>query len=230
MKNIQFLPLLLLFSLTNSINGQEYGFEFANEGHDRAVRLSLIHFLDPIVPSVHATYEYRLRYNTYLRHEVGIFFDYGSDNNALKNLNGFRFRTTRRAYRWQSQTQKQRYYWEIAADYRYTLAESEGDFTIRDENGGSFSRRLPYTITKNSLSINYNRGAVYYLGKNWQFDVGIGAGVRANYRKSSEIPVSGSGRAIFNTNGDLFWQYYNGREDLHISASASIAAALGYHF
>ncbi|MEL7222975.1 MAG: hypothetical protein AAGJ93_16755 [Bacteroidota bacterium] len=226
------LILSLFLSAVFLLHAQEDdGFKFSDQGHDRALRFSLIHFLDPITPCAQLTYEYRLRYNTYLQHEFGVFFDYGANAGALANLNGFRFRTARRTYRRQNQAQKRRTYWEVEADYRYIHAESRGDFQIRSTNGnGSFNRSMAYSVFDHSVAFNYNRGSVYKLGRNWQFDWGFGGGVRTHFRHTSDLPLPENTRAIFLTNGDLFWRYNNGTGDLFFSLSLAITASLGYQF
>jgi hypothetical protein len=219
------LTFTVLFFCSRLSYSQDTFVQFEDEGPDQIIRLSFIHFLDPLSPGPHVSYEHRLRYNTYLRYEVGVLFDYGNAQTSMADLHGFRIRTARRAYRWNGGQIKQRYYWEIATDYRYTDARSVGDF-LRINNNGSYNQQIPYSIFQHSLSLNYNRGACYYLGENWEIDVGLGLGVRGNYRQYSTVPED----AIFDTNGGLFWRYDSTREPLHVTLSASILFALGYHF
>lgn len=220
MRHFHLLLCLLIFGSGLAVC-QTTDIEFEDEGPDHIIRLSFVHFLDPLTPGPHVSYEHRIRYNTYLRYELGYAFNFGNVHLALEDLDGFRLRMARRVYRWHGGQIRQRYYWEVAADYRYYFAQVNGDFSR-----GSFRQRIPYTITQHSLSLNYNRGACYYLGKNWEIDIGLGLGVRLNQRDYSSVPDDAS----FLTNGGLFWQYGSSREPLHVTLSTAMLFALGYHF
>lgn len=197
---------------------------YEEQGADRAIRLSLAHFFDPLVPGPHLSYEHRTRGNIYLRHEVGVFFDFDyPDQESLEALNGFRLRTARRKYRNNPGIIRQRYYYELAFDYRWLNAQVEGDFT-RGGFGG-FTQRIPYGILQHSFSFNYIRGFCANFGDHWQLDVGLGLGLRLNNRIYGEIPED----AFFDTNGSLFWQYGT-REPWHLTLSVPMILALGYQF
>jgi hypothetical protein len=194
------------------------------QGTDRVIRLSLGHFFDPLVPGSHLSYEHRTSGSIYLRHEVGVFFDYNySDQEPLLDLDGFRLRTARRKYQDNLGIIRQRHYYELAFDYRYLNALVEGDF-IRG-GSGSFSQRINYDIIQHSFTFNYIRGLCANLGEHWQLDFGIGLGLRLNNRNYEEIPED----AFFDTNGSLFWQY-GVREPWHVTLSAPLILALGYQF
>lgn len=194
------------------------------QGADRAIRLSLGHLFDPMTPGPHLSYEHRTKGNVYLRHEVGVIFDYNyPDQESLDALHGFRLRTARRKYRNNPGIIRQRYYYELAFDYRWTDARVGGDFSRGIGTG--YRQRINYEIVQHSFSFNYIRGFCANFGAHWQLDLGLGLGLRLNNRNYSEVPED----AFFDTNGSLYWQY-GIREPWHLTLSVPIIFALGYQF
>lgn len=195
------------------------------QGADRAIRLSLGHLFDPLTPGPHLSYEHRIRDNIYLRHEVGVFFDYNyPDQESLDALRGLRLRTTRRKYQHNPGVIRQRRYYELSFDYRWLDARVEGDF-FRSGVSAGYRQRIQYGIVQHSFSFNYIRGLCFNFGAHWQLDLGIGMGLRLNHRIYEEIPED----AVFDTNGSLFWQYGT-RAPWHLTLSVPMILALGYQF
>ncbi|MGH1435376.1 MAG: hypothetical protein ACRBG0_13070 [Lewinella sp.] len=215
----------LIFTISSAFSVTSFGQPlYEEQGADRVIRLSLGHLFDPLTPGPHLSYEHRTRGNIYLRHEVGVFFDYNyPDQESLQDLGGFRLRTARRKYHNNPGIIRQRHYHEFAFDYRLLNARVEGDFIRGGFNG--FTQRIPYGIVQHSFSLNYIRGFCAIFGEHWQLDLGLGVGLRLNNRNYEEVPEG----AIFDTNGSLFWQY-GAREPWHLTLSVPMILALGYQF
>ncbi len=186
------------------------------------VRHSLIHWLDPFLPSAQIGIDYRIAPKHYLRHEVGYFFDIGyEDPQSLLGLSGFRFRTAFRSYRRTALPSRRSTYVEFNLDYRYTDMEIAGDFWRDNFN---FQQRINYRVWQNSVTGNMQVGQSRAIGKRWRIDLGVGLGLRLNHRKFSSVPDD----ADFNTNGDLSVWNYDFRTGYSVGLNMPIVVAIGY--
>ena len=85
------------------------------------VRHSLIHWIDPLLPSAQVGIDYRVAPKLYLRHELGYFLDLGFEEpESLAALNGFRLRTAFRQYRREALPSRRSTYLEINLLHRRT--------------------------------------------------------------------------------------------------------------
>lgn len=218
---LPYLPLLLFLLGALPLLGQST--EQAEEEEIKVMlRHSLIHWLDPLLPSAQVGIDYRLAPKLYLRHEVGYFFDMGYEEpNALLGLHGLRFRTALRKYRRTALPSRRSTYLEWNLDYRYIDMEVAGDFWRDNFN---FQQRINYRVWQNSLTANFQVGQSRAIGQHWRIDLGIGLGVRVNHRKFSAVPED----ANFSTNGQLSAWNYDFRNGYSFGMSMPIVVAIGY--
>lgn len=188
------------------------------------IRHSLVHWLDPIMPSAQFGVDYRIGYRQYLRHDVGYIFDIGYDEPiALEGISGLRFRTAYRKYYQAAWLKRRLTYLEFNLDYRYLDASIAGDFW---RDNFSYQQRINYSMWQHSISANIQFGISRTISDQWRFDLGIGAGIRLNHRTFSDVPDD----ARFSTDGEIWVWDYGVREDFSFGLSMPLVIAIGYQW
>lgn len=186
------------------------------------VRHSIIHWMDPFLPSALVGVDYRIGPKQYLRHEIGYFFEYSHDaENSLLNLNGLRLRTAYRKYRRTALPSRRSTYLEWQLDYRYLDLEIAGDFW---RDNFSFQQRIDYRAWQHSFTANVLVGQSRTIGEHWRIDLGIGLGFRLNHRRFSPVPEDTN----FNTNGQWTTWNYDFRRGYSVGLGMPIVLAIGY--
>ena len=188
------------------------------------VRASVIHWLDPILPSAHFRVDYRVAPRTYLRHEVGYFFDLGFDEpEAIEGIDGIRLRTAYRSYFQDVWQRPQLTYLEFSVGYRYLDLTIAGDFWRDNFN---FQQRINYSVWQHSITTGIHAGITRAVGEHWRIDLGIGAAIRCNIREYSDVPDD----ATYDTNGPYLGWDYNSRSGVSFGLSMPLVIALGYQW
>ncbi|RMF01186.1 MAG: hypothetical protein D6772_05215 [Bacteroidetes bacterium] len=184
--------------------------------------LSVVHWLDPIQPGVYLSYQHQRRRLLFVRYQMGylLFLNY-SDQDGIQNLNGLRLRTSLRQYREPLIDRGNAPFWEAAVDYRYLDVTIAGDFS---RSNFQFQQRMDYSMWQHSFSLNVLAGFSLAFSQQVRFDVGIGAGLRLNYRQFSPVPED----SFFSTNGNPWLWKYGAREGFHATLSMPVIMDLCY--
>jgi hypothetical protein len=186
--------------------------------------LSLAHPLDPVQPGIYLSYLHQTRELTFARYQVGylLFLNY-ADQDGIQDLTGFRLRTNLRQYRKALIDRGRATFWEAGVDYRYLDLTIAGDFS-RDRF--QYQERINYDMWQHSLSFSILTGASVAFSQRLRLDVGLGAGIRLNYRQFSAVPPD----AFFRTNGNIWLWNYQSREGFHATLSVPVIFDLCYYW
>ncbi|MEL7248175.1 MAG: hypothetical protein AAFO03_07140 [Bacteroidota bacterium] len=188
------------------------------------LRHSLIHWLDPYLPSAQIGLDYKIGPRTYLRHDVGYFFDIGyNEPRGLVGINGIRLRNGYRKYQQSPRRLGRLTYIEFNLDYRYLDLLIAGDFRRDNFN---FQQRINYSVWQHSLTANIQTGFFRHINEHWRLDLGFGLGLRVNYRKYSSVPSDAS----FITNGPYLGWEYASRRGLNLGLNIPIVVAIAYQW
>lgn len=184
------------------------------------IKLSLAHFMMPAIPGVFFDFEHSGKNGYYWRHQAGTFLNLNyADQKAIEHLSGIGLRSGVRKYKSRKLASSTSSFREFSISYRYLDLLIGGDF----RNSG-FSKRINYNMWQHSSSLDFIWGQSARIGSHWQFDLGIGLGLRVNRRSFSPI----SDDNIFSTNGSAYLWRYGVREGWHTTLSVPLIFSLAY--
>ncbi|PHI18803.1 hypothetical protein CEQ90_16240 [Lewinellaceae bacterium SD302] len=218
--------------LLTPLSGQEADEVVADDNppfYDNAIRASLISWLDPSTASARIGFDHRISNRSLLKYEVGYYYRFpsGESSPGLLDLNGFSGHTSLRLWtagplsRSNAGTKN---FFDFSLMYRYLDAEIAGDF---NRDNFSFSQRINYSVTENSLGLSVSVGRVIILSNHLWLELSMGVGGIVSAQNFSEIP----GDASFITNEGLNrWRYRRDQERAFATLTLPLGFSLLYYW
>lgn len=163
-------------------------------------KLSVLHFLDPLQPSLHFALEHRLKDRWYLHHQAGYLYRAYSEVD-IQRQQGFRLRTGIRHYTQSATTRIEKTFLEFSASYMQSLLKLEDDFCRFD---CAYMQRIEYERRQNIYTVALDYGVATYFSERFIVEMAVSGGLRFGNSRYSNVPPDA---ALFGQSGFNPWRY-----------------------
>jgi hypothetical protein len=169
-------------------------------------KLSVLHLLDPLQPSLQLALEHQLKDRWYLHHQAEYLFK-SYNGLDIDRQNGFRLRSGIRHYMPSALTRNEKTFIELSASYMRSVLNLKDDFCRFD---CAYVQRIEYERRQNIFILALDYGAANYFSDRFFVEIALSGGLRLGNSHFSEIPsdaqLSGiSGFNPFRYNPDATW-------------------------
>lgn len=169
-------------------------------------KLSLLHLLDPLQPSLQFGLEHRLKERWYLHHQAGYLYE-GYTELDINQQNGFRLRSGIRHYSRYALQRNDKTFGELSISYQYALLKLEDEFCRFD---CAYFQRIEYERRQNIYTLAFDYGTVNYFSDDFLVELAVSGGLRLGSMRFSDIPpdaqlagVSGFNPLRYNPEAEL---------------------------